>query len=87
MGPWWVVDMRHVPPSQPQPPLVDALAELVKADVAGSAVAHSADRLPAARLRDLISQTALPELVPDAFVGIGANGEIVLANAQTEALF
>jgi hypothetical protein len=53
----------------------------------GPASAHSAEGLPAARFRDLISQTALLDRVPDAFVGIGANGEIVLANAQTEALF
>jgi PAS domain S-box-containing protein len=72
---------------QPQPPLVDPVTELVKPEAAGVAAAHSADGLPAARLRDLISQTALLELVPDAFVGVGANGEIVLANAQAEALF
>jgi PAS domain S-box-containing protein len=77
--------MRPMP--SPQLHLVDAGTELVKPDVAGLAAAHSGDGLPAARLRDLISQTALLELVPDAFVGIGANGEIVLANAQTEALF
>jgi two-component system, cell cycle sensor histidine kinase and response regulator CckA len=69
-----------------QPRLVDPVTEHVKPNVAGLADAHSAEELPAARLPDLISQTAL-ELVPDAFVGIGANGEIVLANAQTEALF
>ena len=70
-----------------QPLLVDTVTELVEPDAAGLAAAHSADGVPAARLRDLISQTALLELVPDAFVGIGATGEIVLANAQTEALF
>jgi two-component system, cell cycle sensor histidine kinase and response regulator CckA len=73
--------------ASPQLHLVDAVTDLVKPDVAGLAAAHSGDGLPAARLRDLISQTALLELVPDAFVGIGATGEIVLANAQTEALF
>ncbi len=39
------------------------------------------------RLQELIAQTALLELVPDAFVGVVGNGEIVLANGQTEALF
>jgi PAS domain S-box-containing protein len=39
------------------------------------------------RLKELIAQTALLELVPDAFVGVVGNGEIVLANGQTEALF
>ena len=91
MGPWRVVDVRPMLSPQlqlqPQPPLVDPVTELVKPEAAGVAAAHSADGLPAARLRDLISQTALLELVPDAFVGVGANGEIVLANAQAEALF
>jgi PAS domain S-box-containing protein len=67
--------------------LLDAVTNLVKPDVADLAAARREDGLPAARLRDLISETALLELVPDAFVGIGASGEIVLANAQTEALF
>jgi PAS domain S-box-containing protein len=71
----------------PRPQLVDAVTELVQPDVAGSAASQTADGSPAARLRDGISQSALLDLVPDAFVGIGANGEIVLANAQTEALF
>jgi PAS domain S-box-containing protein len=39
------------------------------------------------RLQELITQTALLELVPDAFVGVLGNGEIVLANGQAEALF
>ena len=55
--------------------------------VEGSTTAHSAEGLSGARLRDLVSQPVLLELIPDAFVGIGAGGEIVLANAQTEALF
>ncbi len=42
------------------------------------------DRDVAARLQ---SQTALLELAPDAIVGIGRDGLIVLVNAQTEALF
>jgi PAS domain S-box-containing protein len=77
--------MRHMP--SPETWLVDTVTELVNPGVAGLAAAQRADGLPAARLRDLISETALAELVPDAFVGIGASGEIVLANAQTEALF
>ncbi len=36
---------------------------------------------------EVISQTALLELVPDAFVGVAESGEIVFANAQTEELF
>jgi hypothetical protein len=71
----------------PETRMVDTVTELVTPDVADAAAAQGADGLPPARLRDLISQTALLELVPDAFVGIGASGEIVLANAQTEALF
>jgi PAS domain S-box-containing protein len=71
----------------PQPQLADHVPELDKPYVAGSPGAQSADGVPEARPRDLSSQMALLELVPDAFVGIGANGEIVLANAQTEALF
>ncbi len=39
------------------------------------------------RLTQLISQTVLLELVPDAFIGITESGEIVLANGQAEALF
>jgi PAS domain S-box-containing protein len=71
----------------PETRLLDTVTELVNPDVGDSAAAQRADGLPVARLRDLISETALLELVPDAFVGIGASGEIVLANAQTEALF
>jgi PAS domain S-box-containing protein len=43
--------------------------------------------LSGAQFRELVSQPVLLELIPDAFVGIGADGAIVLANAQTEALF
>jgi PAS domain S-box-containing protein len=70
----------------PQPQLADYVTERGEPDVAGSAAAQNADGVPEARRRDLSSHTALLELVPDAFVGIGASGEIVLANAQTEAL-
>jgi PAS domain S-box-containing protein len=55
--------------------------------VGGVTSAHSAAGLSGVQVRDLVSQPALLELIPDAFVGIGVDGEIVLANAQTEALF
>ena len=55
--------------------------------VAAPTTVHSAERLSGAQFRELVSQPVLLELIPDAFVGIGADGAIVLANAQTEALF
>ena len=47
----------------------------------------AAEAEPTARLRELALHTALLELLPDAIVGIGRDGEIVLVNARVEALF
>jgi PAS domain S-box-containing protein len=42
---------------------------------------------PKARSRELAAHVALLDLAPDAMVGIGRDGLIVLVNAQVEALF
>ncbi|MGO9447157.1 MAG: ATP-binding protein [Solirubrobacteraceae bacterium] len=47
----------------------------------------AAEAEPIARSREFAAHTALLELLPDAIVGIGRDGLIVLVNAQVEALF
>jgi PAS domain S-box-containing protein len=53
-------------------------------EAAGQIAPHSAGATPTARFQ---AQASLLELVPDAFVGIAADGKIVLANKQAETLF
>jgi two-component system, cell cycle sensor histidine kinase and response regulator CckA len=53
----------------------------------GQTAAPSAEVQSTAQSQNLISQAALLELLPDAFVGIDSGGEIIVANAQTELLF
>ena len=53
-------------------------------EAAGRTAAHSAGTPVTAQIRE---HAALLELLPDAFVGVAADGEIVLANRQAETLF
>ena len=60
------------------------IGEMESSPENGRSVAGGVNRDISARLE---TQAALLELAPDAFVGVGADGLIVLINAQTEALF
>jgi len=56
-------------------------------EAAGQTAAHGAALPSTAASQSLASQAALLDLVPDAFVGIDADGGITLANKQVESLF